>query len=53
MERDDNAQQLIEAEEERLSETLNALNEVYGCGLHDTADFLARELGVKQWFHPD
>lgn len=37
-------------EEERLCKTLEALNEVYQCGLHETAEFLANELRVSQWW---
>ncbi len=43
----------LQLEEERLCKTLDALYEVHGCGLKDTAKFLARELGVSNWFKPD
>lgn len=43
----------MQLEEERLSKTLDALYEIHGCGLEDTAKFLARELGVTTWFIPE
>lgn len=47
------ARQQQEMEEERLQKTMDALDEVYGCGLHKTASFLARELGVTRWWKPE
>lgn len=40
-------------EEERLKKTLDALDEINGCGMYETADFLARELGVKDFWRPE
>jgi hypothetical protein len=40
-------------EEERLARTLEALDEIQGCGLTDTAKFLAGELGVSRWWKPE
>lgn len=51
MERDE-GWQLMQLEEERLCRTLEALHEVHKCGLEDTAEFLAKELGVAKWFDP-
>lgn len=52
MERADWTQQM-QLEEERLSKTLEALHEIHKVGLEDTAEFLARELGVSNWFDPE
>jgi hypothetical protein len=43
----------MQLEEERLARTLEALDEIQGCGLTDTAKFLAGELGVSRWWKPD
>lgn len=40
-------------ESERLERTLEALDEINGCGLTDTAKFLATELGVSSMWKPD
>lgn len=40
-------------EQERLERTLEALDEINGCGLTDTAKFFASELGVSQWWTPE
>jgi hypothetical protein len=40
-------------ESERLERTLNALDEINGCGLTDTAKFLASELGVSGMWKPE
>ena len=45
-----NWEQQQQLEEERLSRTLEALDEVFGVGLEDTAKFLASELGVSKWW---
>jgi hypothetical protein len=46
-------EQQQQLEEERLSKTLEALDEVFGVGLEDTAKFLASELGVTKWWTPE
>lgn len=46
-------EQQQQLEEERLAKTLEALDEINGCGLTDTAKFLAAELGVSGWWKPD
>lgn len=46
-----NQQQQLE--EERLAKTLDALDEIYGCGMYETAEFFARELGVKNFWTPE
>lgn len=40
-------------EQERLERTLEALDEINGCGLTDIAKFMASELGVSRWWKPD
>jgi hypothetical protein len=37
-------------EEERLSLTLEVLQEIYKAGFYEHAEFLASELGVKSWW---
>ena len=46
-------EQQQQLEEERLCKQLDALYEIHNCGLEDTAQFLARELGVATWFVPE
>jgi predicted patatin/cPLA2 family phospholipase len=48
MEWDEHAQ----LEAERLERTINALDEIYGLGMYETAEFLAVELGVKRFWKP-
>lgn len=52
MDRDDWTQQQ-QLEEERLCRTLEALDEIYGCGMYETAEFFARELGVQTFWTPE
>lgn len=39
-------------EEERLQKTIEALDEIYGLGMWETAEFFARELGVRNYWNP-
>lgn len=40
-------------EQERLERTLEALDEINGCGLTDIAKFMASELGVSTYWQPE
>ena len=46
-------EEAMKLDEERFSKTLDALDEIYGVGLEDTAKFLAHQLGVSQWWEPE
>ena len=48
-----NWEQQQQLEDERLCKTIEALDEIYGCGMYETAEFFARELGVTNWWKPE
>lgn len=50
---DQDGSEQVQLEEERLARTLEALDEINGCGLTDTAKFLASELGVSAYWQPE